>query len=105
MSVFAKLAPLAVREIAKALGGETAGKVVDRVCAHLTTHNEQLLLAVRRSIDKAWRAVEIALEGEGVLSRLDKADDQDFRLRLTRFLDGAGVSIDAALRSQARAEL
>lgn len=95
MRVIQQLAVFAVRDLLPgalaALGLECGAAAVRPVAAfltdHLTDQSERLGAALDRASGRAWRAVEIALAGESLWSRLDRAEDRALRRQLVRFLD------------------
>ncbi len=50
---------------------------------------ERLPHALRRAADRSWRALEIALAGESLCSRFDRADDKALRRQVRHFLENA----------------
>jgi hypothetical protein len=97
MCPFQMLSVLAMRQLANAAahapipGGRIAGGVVGAAAAFLavrfTDSSQRVPDALRRSTDQAWRALEIALAGESLLSRLDRAEDKTFRQQVRTFLN------------------
>ncbi|VTT99689.1 serine threonine protein kinase : Serine/Threonine protein kinase OS=Beggiatoa sp. SS GN=BGS_0589 PE=3 SV=1: Pkinase [Gemmataceae bacterium] len=57
--------------------------------ARFTDQSRALLDALERSNRKAWKALEVALAGEGLWSRLDRADVRALRAQIRTFLDAA----------------
>ncbi|WP_439629231.1 protein kinase domain-containing protein [Gemmata sp.] len=57
--------------------------------AQFTDQSRALLDALERSNRKAWKALEVALAGEGLWSRLDRADVRALRAQIRTFLDTA----------------
>ncbi len=53
----------------------------------MTDQSRAVLDALERSNRKAWKALEIALAGESLWSRLDKADVKALRTQIRAFLD------------------
>ncbi|MFO0821955.1 MAG: hypothetical protein U0792_02360 [Gemmataceae bacterium] len=54
---------------------------------HITDQSRALLDALERSNRKAWKALEIALAGESLWSRLDRAEVKSLRRQIRAFLD------------------
>lgn len=52
-----------------------------------TDQSRALLDALERANRKAWKALEVALAGEGLWSRLDRADVRALRAQIRTFLD------------------
>ncbi len=98
MGLLQTLSVLAMRQVAQAAalvpvpGGRVAGGAVGAAAAFLAVRfndsSQRVPEALRRSTDRAWRALEIALAGESLLSRLDRAEDKAFRQQVRTFLDG-----------------
>src|SRR5262249_49947122 len=69
-------------------------------------HGQTLVKALAESSDRAWRALEVALAGEGLWSWLDRAEDRAFRRQVREFLDAAPLPDRAAdFRKEALCEL
>ncbi len=75
----------------KAVGLEIGEHAVDGVFGFFKTRlsdpSQKQKLALKRSIDRSWRALEIALAGESLLNRLDRAEDRAFREQIRTFLE------------------
>src|SRR5262245_35659420 len=54
---------------------------------HFQDHGDRLGRALRQSDERAWRALEVALAGEGLFGWLAKAEDRNFRQKVRAFLD------------------
>src|SRR5437762_196552 len=80
------LASGAARALGVAVADEAVGSVVGFLVERFSDHSQQLTEALRRSSDRAWRALEIALAGESLLSWLDRQEDKAFREQLRQFL-------------------
>jgi serine/threonine protein kinase len=98
MSVFASVASLALRPIldgaSQALFGLNPGErtveaIANFILQRFTDQSTKLLHALHRANDQAWRSLEIALAGETLLSRLDRADQKAFREQVRQFLEHA----------------
>src|SRR5205814_965168 len=49
--------------------------------------SQRLLTAIRKANERAWKALEIALAGESLWTRLGHAEDRAFRQQVRTFLD------------------
>src|SRR5262245_7601180 len=97
MVILQTLSAIALREVidgcTKAAGGsdmnlETApllGLLTQRFC----DPGQKLTKALAGSSTRAWRALEVALAGEGLWGWLDRAEDKAFRRQVRAFLDGS----------------
>lgn len=87
MKIVQCLCDLTVRHIA----GEGVIALLGLVRAHVTDTSGRLERALRRSSDRAWKALEIALGGQSrwgkVLSRFVQDDVQEVSTQLRTFLD------------------
>jgi hypothetical protein len=100
MSVVQHLSALALRGLAGGTAQSLAlgdGEHAADALFHFLTdrfrdHSQRLPAALRRAGERAWRALEIALAGESLWSRLDRADDRAFRRQLRLFLDAAPLA-------------
>src|SRR5437764_2562199 len=70
----------------KQLGVEGFDMVRAWLGDHFSDQGHRLTNALKASNEKAWRAVEIALAGESLWNKLDRADDRGFRQQLAGFL-------------------
>ncbi len=74
-----------------------------------TDHGQKINDALRRANERAWRALEIALAGESLLSRLDRNEDKAFREQVRSFLDAwpadGRPALDESLRAETLREL
>src|SRR5262249_11914430 len=98
--IFETLAAMALRELLGA-GGDQVGlsgldleserleKVVRFFSRRFRDHGERLPRALARSHERAWKALEIALAGEGMWGWLANKEDKAFRQRVRAFLDAA----------------
>jgi serine/threonine protein kinase len=72
-------------------------------------HADKLSRALVRSNERAWKALEVALAGEGMWSWLDRSDDKAFRRQVRAFLDstpyGHLPGHDAEFRGKSLREL
>ncbi|MBA4189162.1 MAG: hypothetical protein C0467_14285 [Planctomycetaceae bacterium] len=60
---------------------------VSAASEHVTDQSRAVLDALERSNRKAWKALEVALAGESLWSRLDRADVKALRKQIRYFLD------------------
>src|SRR5262245_27852703 len=83
--------------------------VVQYLRERITDHGQKINDALRRASERAWRALEIALAGETLLSRLDRNEDKAFRQQVRRFLDSwpedSRPRLDELLRAETLREL
>ena len=70
----------------KQLGMESLEHVKQWLGDHFSDQGRRLTNALKESNEKAWRALEIALAGESLWNKLDRADDRAFRQQLAAFL-------------------
>ncbi|HWG45241.1 MAG TPA: hypothetical protein VN688_20925 [Gemmataceae bacterium] len=104
MGVIQQLSALAVRQllggICHAAGLEAGGSAVETVVGvlanHFNDHSQRLLLALQRSNERAWRALEIALAGDSWWDRikvsLARREDQAFREQVSAFLQATPLA-------------
>ena len=69
MGILSMLASFALRGVV----GEGAVSAVNAVSDRLTDQGKLLTDALQRAGERAWKAVELALAGEGLLNKLDDA--------------------------------
>jgi serine/threonine protein kinase len=81
------LSMFALRPLLCAAVGNPADTALDFIIDHLTDHSDRLGKALREASDRAWRALEVALQGESLWRRLDRTEDRLFRQQLRVFLD------------------
>src|SRR5437763_2191368 len=55
--------------------------------SHMTDQSQGILKALERSNRKAWKALEVALAGETLWTKLDRAEVKTLRLQIRTFLD------------------
>src|SRR4051812_8180342 len=67
--------------------GDGAGGLLQALSEHAGDASERLLTAIRRANEHAWKSLEIALAGESLWNRLDRAEDRAFRDQVRTFLD------------------
>jgi serine/threonine protein kinase len=104
MGLLQTVSALALRPIAagaaNTLGLQAAEESVDAVVGFLAERlrdpSLKLPRALHRAAERAWRGLEIAVAGEGLLTWLDKGDERAFRQQVRRFLDTAELPGPAA---------
>ena len=89
---------------------ETVSAIESYLVTRFTDPSQQLRRALQRSADRTWRAFEVALSGEYILSRLtDKGEDKEFRADIRAFLDSNPLQlspdVDEAFRHAALTQL
>jgi serine/threonine protein kinase len=97
MGVFVELSVLAIRQIAGSAaskvpgGAPVASTVASALERHFTNHSRQLSLALAKSTERAWRALELSLAGDGLWDRgkglLCGGNQKAFRKQAKLFLD------------------
>src|SRR4051794_2492642 len=105
MSVIATLSALAFRPLINTAADflnvplddkateNVAGTVANLLHSRFVDSSRKMSEALRRASDQAWRALEVALAGETLWSRLGRADDKVFRHQVRLFLDGVRDSL------------
>jgi uracil-DNA glycosylase family 4 len=104
MHISANLCALALKGLVggacKAVGVE-AGEgavtgVVSFLMRHFVDHSSRLIHALRESNERAWRALEVALAGDGLWDRcklvLASGDEKAFREQVRPFLDSCNLA-------------
>ena len=86
-TVFSVLCALALKYV----GAEGLDQVVAVCGDHLSDQGRRLTTALRDSNERAWKALEIALAGETLWNRLDRAEDRAFRQQLAAYLKQASI--------------
>ncbi len=81
-TIFSVLCAIALKYV----GAEGAERVVAICGDHLSDQGRRLTKALRESNERAWKALEIALAGETLWNRLDRAEDRAFRQQLAAYL-------------------
>src|SRR5262249_47274360 len=84
----------------KALGCEAGAAAVEGVVGflmrHFADHSQRMLEALRNANERAWRALEVALAGDGLWDRcklvLASGDEKAFREQVRPFLDGCSLA-------------
>jgi predicted Zn finger-like uncharacterized protein len=84
---------------------QVLGLDVENVAAaveqHFIDHSSTLPRALSTANDKAWRALGVALAGDGLFAKVKvwvtaSGDEKAFREQVKRFLDGKGVGFEGA---------
>jgi tRNA A-37 threonylcarbamoyl transferase component Bud32 len=94
-------------DVAQSLVGEGAADVIrDYVVSRFTDASQQLPLALKQAADRAWRAVEVAVAGESLWSKMmRRGEDRAFSREVRAFLDANPLRLtarqDEAFRRQA----
>ena len=70
----------------KFLGADGVENVVACLGEHLSDQGQRVTKALKESNEKAWRALEIALAGETLWNKFDRAEDRAFRQQLAAYL-------------------
>lgn len=81
------LLPAALGALGLEAGAGSAGRVAGFLIDHFSEHGERLAAALEAAAGRSWSALEVALAGETLWNRLDRAEDRAVRRRLARFLD------------------
>jgi uracil-DNA glycosylase family 4 len=104
MTISANLCALALKGLVggacKATGVEAGERAVEGVVGllmrHFLDHSQPLLEALARANERAWRALEVALAGDGLWDRcklvLASGDEKAFREQVRPFLDTCSLA-------------
>ena len=103
MSTLARLSVLALGPLlngaCRAVGFKAADGAADAVVRFLAERfvdqGHRLPDALRRAAERGWRALEVALAGESLLSRFDRAEDRAFREQVRLFLVSSAGELPA----------
>lgn len=95
MHLVTKFVCFGVRQVLH-VGVENVAAVVEQ---HFADHSTTLLRALANANDKSWKALAIALAGDGFLDRakvwlLASGDEKGFREQVSRFLAGKGIAFE-----------
>src|SRR4051812_4583003 len=86
MSLLCSLVAFSLRQVL----GDGVENVIVEVTGLLRDHSQRLPQALRRAHDRAWRSLEVALAGDGMLDRLKAAfssgDDKGLSEQIRAFL-------------------
>src|SRR4051812_31899546 len=95
MSVVSALLGFGLRQV---LDDEDADSVLKFVKGHFTDHSQALPRALEAAHDRAWKALGVALGGDGFLDGLKgliaSGDEKAIREDVTRFLNSGALSLD-----------
>src|SRR4051794_5425292 len=83
MGVIQLLSTFALRQVA----GDADNSVMQLLAERFGDGSQRLLSAIRHANERAWKALEIALAGESLWTRLDRVEDRTFRQQVRTFLD------------------
>jgi len=83
MSVFYMLSSVALRQTV----GEGAEHFLKFITERFTDHSQALPHALQRANERAWKTLEIALAGEGLLNKLDSTEERAFRSQIQALLE------------------
>src|SRR5438477_12327058 len=83
MGVIQLLSSFAIRQVA----GDADGGLSQLLGERFGDGSARLVAAIRRANERAWKALEIALAGESLWTRLDRTEDRAFRQQVRTFLD------------------
>ncbi len=70
----------------KFLGADGVEQIVGCLGEHLSDQGQRVTRALKESNEKAWKALEIALAGETLWNKFDRAEDRAFRQQLAAYL-------------------
>jgi tetratricopeptide (TPR) repeat protein len=83
------LAASAAQTLGLQFADDSAAAIVGFLAERLGDPSLKLPRALHRSAERAWRGLEIAVAGEGLLSWLDRGDERAFRDQVRRYLGAA----------------
>ena len=83
MPIMSTLSSLALRPWM----GDSSDNVVQLFGDGAGNLSQRLLRALQRANERAWKTLEVALVGEGLWNKLDRAEDKAFRQQIRVFLD------------------
>src|SRR5947209_4752948 len=83
MAVIQLLSAFALRQVA----GDADSGLMQLLDERFGDGSQRLLTAIRKANERAWKALEIALAGESLWTRLGHAEDRSFRQQVRTFLD------------------
>jgi serine/threonine protein kinase len=101
MSVFQSLSVVALRQLVSTAGnavglGTTTDAIVESLTTRFTDHSQKLTKALQTATERAWKALEVALAGNSLLSRctgaLAAAEDRTFSAQLADFLKASPLT-------------
>ena len=68
------------------LGADGADQIIAMLSDHLSDQGQRLTKALGAANERAWKALEIALAGETLWNKLNRAEDRAFRQQLAVYL-------------------
>ncbi len=83
MALMYALSSFALRQVV----GEGAENVLRLLSDRLTDQSQLLPRALQQANERAWKALEVTLAGEGLLNKLDSAEEKAFRQQIRALLD------------------
>ncbi len=101
MSIFQSLSVVALRQLVSTAGsavglGTTADAIIGSLTTRFTDHSQKLTKALQTATERAWKALEVALAGNSLLSRctgaLAAAEDSAFSAQLADFLKASPLT-------------
>ncbi len=100
MGIFQSLSSLALRSVVEgashsvnlSMGEAAVETVVGFLANHFIDHSQSLNRAMQNASGNAWKALEIALAGESLLSWFHSSDNKAFREQVRAFLDATPLS-------------
>ncbi len=72
----------------RSVSGERVDALFRLAMDHTSDHSQNLLRTLEDCNRKAWKALEVALAGETLWNRLDRAETKALREQIRKFLDG-----------------
>jgi hypothetical protein len=95
MGLLQNLSVLALRQVidgaSEAVGIKSAAGVIDFLADRFSNHSQRLIVALQTANEKAWKALEMALAGESLWSRLwnrlGRGEDPALHQQIRAFLD------------------
>jgi tetratricopeptide (TPR) repeat protein len=81
-NIYVVLCSCALRRI----GADGVDQIVALLGDHLSDQGQRLTKALSAANDRAWKALEIALAGETLWNKLNRAEDRSFRQQLAVYL-------------------
>ena len=83
MGVIQLLSSFTIRQVA----GDADGGLTQLLDERFGDGSQRLMVAIRHANERAWKALEIALAGETLWTRLARPEDRAFRQQIRTFLD------------------
>jgi serine/threonine protein kinase len=101
MNIAEHLCCFAVRQVV----GDGAEAAVLLLGDRLSDRGQALHRALLRSNENAWRALEVALAGEGLFAWFGRADDRALREQMRRFIDSVPLPDEMTKRPRLRSHI